>query len=306
MRIAEDKSRLFRAIGKLTFVFVALAVLQARAAEGQIVHACVAKDGTTRIVDPTIVCKTNETTVNWNVVGPQGPQGPPGAAGVQGPSGPAGPSGPQGPAGAAGNTGPAGPAGPQGLAGPKGDTGTTGSVGAAGPEGSAGPQGLAGQKGDTGTTGPAGPPGPQGPAGPVSLPNGVYRDTYFNGAGYSLDGNFLIKFYTFDAGVYLFTATVTLENTQFSLYPLSASCQLKNEDNSGLVAISEATITPPVTISDPGKATLALAGFARFIAAVPSRLQLTCNANGAVVVRSVTIIGVPVAGVQLENGGVFN
>src|SRR5688500_11400581 len=50
-------------------------------------------------------CRTSETALSWNQVGPVGPQG---ADGPQGPAGPTGATGAQGPAG------PPGPVGPQG------------------------------------------------------------------------------------------------------------------------------------------------------------------------------------------------
>src|SRR6266498_3273925 len=76
-------------------------------------------------------CKSNETLVTWNQVGPPGPPGP---------AGPAGPTGPQGPSGPIGATAPQGPAGPQGPTCPVGkkavggggfaifDTGVSGTV----------------------------------------------------------------------------------------------------------------------------------------------------------------------------------
>lgn len=44
------------------------------------IHACVAKDGTVRIVTPVTNCKAQETAVHWNV---QGPSGAPGIAGYE-------------------------------------------------------------------------------------------------------------------------------------------------------------------------------------------------------------------------------
>ena len=49
--------------------------------------------GAIRIVSKTATCKSTETKIHWNQVGPQGPRGP------QGPQGPQGPTGPQGPPG---------------------------------------------------------------------------------------------------------------------------------------------------------------------------------------------------------------
>jgi hypothetical protein len=105
------------------------------------IHACVNDtNGNPRIVDDPAICEKKETSVSWNITGPEGPAGP---------QGPAGPAGAQGPAGPAGPGGPAGPSGPQGA------------------DGAPGPQGPAGLEGPQGPEGPAGPPGPEGPAGPA-------------------------------------------------------------------------------------------------------------------------------------------
>ena len=66
------------------------------------------ENGMLRLVGAADACRTNETSVSWNVVGPQGPAGP---QGVPGETGPIGPQGAQGPAG------PAGPAGANGVSG---------------------------------------------------------------------------------------------------------------------------------------------------------------------------------------------
>lgn len=85
--------------------------------------------------DSTSTCKKGETTLDWNIQGPQG---------VPGPLGPTGPQGPKG------DTGAIGPQGPQGLVGPPGPQGP---IGPAGPQGPIGPQGP---KGDPGTGGGGG------------------------------------------------------------------------------------------------------------------------------------------------------
>jgi hypothetical protein len=84
-----------------------------------IIYACVQTDrdhdgdnGHVRLVAAGEACRKNETSIQWNVVGPQGPAGPagtPGAPGFPGAAGPAGPSGSQGPAGPQGPAGAAGP-----------------------------------------------------------------------------------------------------------------------------------------------------------------------------------------------------
>jgi type VI secretion system Hcp family effector len=67
----------------------------------QTIYACVDQAGHVRLVAAGDSCKSNETAVSWNTVGPQGPAGPQGAQGPAGPQGPTGPAGPQGPAGSA-------------------------------------------------------------------------------------------------------------------------------------------------------------------------------------------------------------
>ena len=113
-----------------------------------LIHACVAKDGTTRIVGPTGVCVGKETALHWAIQGPPGPQGNQGAQGPPGPQGNQGAQGPPGPAGSQGVQGPPGPAGSQGAQGPPGPAGSQGAQGPPGPAGSQGAQG---------------PPGPEGP-----------------------------------------------------------------------------------------------------------------------------------------------
>lgn len=73
--------------------------------------------GQVRIVESESQCRTNETPISWNQIGPTGP------------------------------TGPVGPTGPQGPQGEKGDTGATGATGAQGPKGDTGAQGPAGPAG---------------------------------------------------------------------------------------------------------------------------------------------------------------
>ncbi len=60
------------------------------------IYACIRKDGTLRVVAQTGDCKTDETSLSWNMTGPVGPQGLPGGQGPQGAQGPAGPQGPPG------------------------------------------------------------------------------------------------------------------------------------------------------------------------------------------------------------------
>jgi hypothetical protein len=54
---------------------------------GTTISGCVAKDGKLRVLSGADVCKSDETALSWNSVGPAGPQGPAGAAGAAGPAG---------------------------------------------------------------------------------------------------------------------------------------------------------------------------------------------------------------------------
>jgi len=100
---------------------VTLALVPISAGAQQQIFACVnANSGAVRIVAQGTACRTPESLVTWNVVGPQGPPGPAGPAGAQGSAGRQGPAGPQGMRGERGEQGPYGPAG---SPGPKGEPG---------------------------------------------------------------------------------------------------------------------------------------------------------------------------------------
>jgi hypothetical protein len=100
---------------------VTLALVPISADAQQQIFACVNNNsGAIRIVAQGAACRTPESLVTWNVVGPQGPPGPTGPAGAQGSAGQQGPAGPQGTRGERGERGPFGPAGPPG---PKGELG---------------------------------------------------------------------------------------------------------------------------------------------------------------------------------------
>lgn len=119
-----------------------------------------------------VPCRSNETGLQWNFVGPQGAPGAAGTQGVQGVTGAPGVVGAQGtvgPAGTAGLTGPAGSPGPVGPAGPIGPVGGAGAQGATGATGPAGIQGVIGNQGLVGPQGPTGPTGIVGPAGLIGL-----------------------------------------------------------------------------------------------------------------------------------------
>lgn len=92
----------------LSCVFVTGTRLEA---QNDVLRACVANNGTLRVVAVGESCKNGEGLITWNLRGPAGPSGPAGPAGPQGVAGPGGAAGPAGPAGAQGPQGPQGPAG---------------------------------------------------------------------------------------------------------------------------------------------------------------------------------------------------
>jgi len=116
-------------------VGLATATLMAQAVDNQI-YACVQNGSQqVRIVGAADACRSTETRVVWNVVGPQGAKGDKGDKGDQG---------------------------IQGLKGDKGDQGIQGPKGDKGDKGDPGEKGATGDRGDVGSQGPAGPPGPGG------------------------------------------------------------------------------------------------------------------------------------------------
>src|SRR6516165_7729833 len=133
----RNRTNIMTRVSEIAGAFVVTLALAPISADAQQqIFACVnANSGGVRIVAQGAACRTPESLVTWNVVGPQGPPGPTGPAGALGPPGPQGPAGP---AGALGPPGPQGPAGPAGALGPPG------------PQGPAGPPGPAGPKGDPG------------------------------------------------------------------------------------------------------------------------------------------------------------
>jgi hypothetical protein len=133
----------FLLIGVLSIAAFAVGIVYANNG-AEAIYACANPTGQLRVVDSTDECKKNETSLMWNVVGPQGDPGPKGDKG---------------------DPGPQGEKGDQGIPGPKGDTGDQGpkgDIGDQGPKGDTGDQGL---KGDQGIPGPKGDKGDQGPAG---------------------------------------------------------------------------------------------------------------------------------------------
>lgn len=89
-------------------LMVAAGVLLPGVATSQVINTCVDNGKGTIRVASTAGCRSSESPLSWNQVGPVGPQGPAGPVGSQGPAGP------QGVTGSTGATGPTGPAGQQG------------------------------------------------------------------------------------------------------------------------------------------------------------------------------------------------
>src|SRR5262245_53697376 len=107
MRCSGRQEKIMTRVSGIAGAFVVTLALAPISADAQQIFACVnANSGAIRIVAQGAVCRTPESLVTWNVVGPQGPPGPAGPAGALGPSGPQGPAGPAGAQGRAGQQGP--------------------------------------------------------------------------------------------------------------------------------------------------------------------------------------------------------
>ena len=66
----------------VSVAILALGRISPTLAQAATIYACVARDGTIRIVaSPS--CKGTETLLSWNQIGPQGPQGPIGPTGPE-------------------------------------------------------------------------------------------------------------------------------------------------------------------------------------------------------------------------------
>ena len=65
-------------------------LVSAHGGDTTLIHSCVQKsNGGVRIVGANDICKVNETSLDWNIVGPAGSPGPTGPEGPMGPAGPA-------------------------------------------------------------------------------------------------------------------------------------------------------------------------------------------------------------------------
>jgi|SRR5215472_7499248 len=115
----RNRTNIMTRVSGIAGAFVVTLALAPISADAQQIFACVNNNtGAVRIVAQGVACRTPESLVTWNVVGPQGPPGPTGPAGALGPSGPQGPAGPAGAQGSAGQQGPPGPQGERGERGP--------------------------------------------------------------------------------------------------------------------------------------------------------------------------------------------
>ena len=63
-------------------------LLAAPAAQADVIHACVNKKGSMRVVSDLSQCKPSENSLSWNQQGPPGEPGDPGEPGADGPPGP--------------------------------------------------------------------------------------------------------------------------------------------------------------------------------------------------------------------------
>src|SRR5215475_11194014 len=93
----RNRTNIMTRVSGIAGAFVVTLALAPISADAQQIFACVNNNtGAVRIVAQGVACRTPESLVTWNVVGPQGPPGPTGPAGAQGSAGQQGPAGPQG------------------------------------------------------------------------------------------------------------------------------------------------------------------------------------------------------------------
>ena len=92
----------FAVIAACAFVGATASLVWGHGGDQTKIHSCVARDGTLRIVSATTTCRSAETALDWNIVGPQGPQGIQGSQGIQGLAGAPGENGMDGESGVSG------------------------------------------------------------------------------------------------------------------------------------------------------------------------------------------------------------
>jgi hypothetical protein len=137
--------RLGAALAVGILVGAGVATMAGAQGESSVLRACADREtGQLRLRSANAACTSDESALEWNIIGspglpgipgPPGPPGPPGLAApllLPGATGQQGPSGPVGPAGPAGRQGVPGSAGPQGIPGPLGPAGPPGGPGVAG------------------------------------------------------------------------------------------------------------------------------------------------------------------------------
>ena len=291
-------------LGSAALAFAATSATVAAAAgtgpvDGQgRVHGCYAtKDGVLRAVTPGTACRSTESALVWDQVGPTGVAGP---QGVQGPAGPVGPAGGTGATGATGPTswstvvpwndtafyrsGP--PASVVTYAGssyvalhdnrsdrPDSGSGNWSRIAQAGAKGDAG---LKGDTGAAGPQGPAGPTGPQGVPGPAG-PKGMSR-TFIAAklVDVPVDGvDVRVKTLTTPPGTYLADAGVQLSNDSGSVQRVY--CELHGF-GSGVLDGKAVRIAPGTT------QTLAFTAVAEKLSA-DVLWNLECSGTGVVAVN---------------------
>ena len=89
---AQESGKWLRLVTTIALI-VSLWVITVTASSAtldQKICACVAKNGSLRVITATEICDKNETRLEWNISGVPGPIGPQGTEGPIGPQGPAG------------------------------------------------------------------------------------------------------------------------------------------------------------------------------------------------------------------------
>ena len=97
-----DRGRVAAFAAGAVLMGLVLGVGVASESNGNTIYSCLNPAGQPRIVDAPEDCRPQETSLDWNI---EGPQGIPGLQGLEGPGGPQGPPGEQGPPGMEGPPG---------------------------------------------------------------------------------------------------------------------------------------------------------------------------------------------------------
>jgi hypothetical protein len=75
------RSRLLIGLGVLLAIVLVGGATWTLAQDNNTIYACANRSGLLRVVASHEECKSQETPLQWNIVGPEGPQGPPGVLG---------------------------------------------------------------------------------------------------------------------------------------------------------------------------------------------------------------------------------